>query len=116
MTDPKIAAMIDAMLERNENFHGTSADEEKVALFTALRRDADELARLMRGTLTVRPPVNTSRNALVMIDLPLPVCIFNDSVRARLADLIRRADEVSFAAPGGACLRISLGILGVWRE
>lgn len=116
MTDPKIAAMVDTMLERNENFRGTSVDEEKIALFTDLRSKADELARLMRGKLTVRPPENTSRNVIIMLDLPLPVVVFNESVRARLADLIRRADDVSFAAPGGTSLRITFGVLGVWRE
>lgn len=116
MTDPKIAAMVDAMLARNKNFRGTSVDEEKMALFTELRREADALARLMRGVLTVRPPENTARNALIMIDVSLPVGIFSESVRARLAELIRKADDVSFASPGGRSMRISFGIHGVWRD
>ena len=116
MTDPKIAAMVDAMLARNENFRGTSVDEGKLALFTDIRQKADALARLMHGVLTVRPPENTARNALVMIDVPLPVSIFSESVRARLAELIRNADDVSFASPSGSVMRISLGIHGVWQD
>ena len=40
MKDPKLAAMVEAMLERNENFRGTSVDEEKMNLFADLRRQA----------------------------------------------------------------------------
>ena len=29
MTDPKTAAMVEAMLQRNENFRGTSVNEAK---------------------------------------------------------------------------------------
>ena len=116
MNDPNLAAMIDAMLERNENFHGTSIVEEKMRLFTDIRRKAAELAHLMHGTLTVRPPDNTRRNAMVLMDVSLPVGIFNESVRVRLADLIAEADTVSFAAPNGTSLRIAFDILGVWKE
>ena len=52
MTDPKTAAMVEAMLQRNENFRGTSVNEAKMNLFTQIRQESDELAHLMRGTLT----------------------------------------------------------------
>ena len=116
MTDPKIAAVVEAMLQRNENFHGTSVNEAKMNLFTEIRQESEELARLMRGALTVRPPESASRNAMVMIDLPLPVGIFNESVKRRLARLIEKADDVSFAAPGGESLRVTFGVQGVWED
>lgn len=116
MTDPKTAAMVEAMLQRNENFHGTSVNEAKMNLFTEIRQESDELARLMRGTITVRPPESTKRNAMVMIGLPLPVCIFNESVRSRLAKLIEKSDDVSFAAPAGESMRITFGVHGVWED
>ena len=116
MKVPKLAAMVDAMLERNENFHGTSIDEEKMNLFTDLRRQAEELAHLMHASVTVRPPENTARNAMVMLDIPLPVGIFNESVRKRLSVLIASADDVSFAAPSGESMRISFGVQGVWED
>lgn len=116
MKDPKLAAMVEAMLERNENFRGTSVDEEKMNLFADLRRQAEELAHLMHAAVTVRPPENTARNAMVMLDIPLPVGIFNESVRKRLSALIASADDVSFAAPSGETLRITFGIQGVWKE
>lgn len=115
-TDPKIAAMVEAMLERNENFRGTSIDENKMILFTQLRAEADELARLMRAKLTVRMPEDTKRNAMLMLDVNLPVCIFNESVRRRLAALIEQADDVTFAAPNGKTMRISFGVQGVWKD
>ena len=116
MTDPKTAAMVEAMLQRNENFHGTSVNEAKMNLFTEIRQESEELARLMRGALTVRPPESASRNAMVMIDLPLPVGIFNESVKRRLARLIEKADDVSFAAPGEKSLRVTFGVQGVWED
>lgn len=116
MTDPKTAAMVEAMLQRNENFRGTSVNEAKMNLFTQIRQESDELAHLMRGTLTVRPPESTKRNAMVMIDLPLPVCIFNESVRSRLARLIEKADDVSFAASTGESMRVTFGVHGVWED
>ena len=116
MTDPKTAAMVEAMLNRNENFHGTSVNEEKMNLFTEIRQESEELAHLMRGTLTVRPPESTNRNAIVMIDIPLPVCIFNESVRSRLAKLIEKADGVSFAAPAGESMRVTFGVHNVWED
>ena len=51
-----------------------------------------------------------------MIDLPLPGCIFNESVRSRLARLIEKADDVSFAAPTGESLRVTFGVHGVWED
>ena len=116
MTDPKTAAMVEAMLQRNENFRGTSVNEAKMNLFTQIRQESDEPAHLMCGTLTVRPPESTKRNAMVMIDLPLPVCIFNESVRSRLARLIEKADDVSFAAPTGESMRVTFGVHGVWED
>ena len=116
MTDPKTAAMVEAMLNRNENFSGTSVNEEKMNLFTEIRREADELSHLMRGKITVRPPESARRNAMVMLDLPLPVCIFNESVRSRLARLIEKSDDVSFAAPSEKTLRVTFGVHGVWED
>lgn len=116
MKDPKLAAMVEAMLERNENFSGTSVDEEKMNLFADLRRQAEELAHLMHAAVTVRPPENTARNAMVMLDIPLPVGIFNESVRGRLAKLIEKSDDVSFAAPESGTMRVTFGIHGVWED
>lgn len=116
MTDPKTAAMVEAMLNRNENFHGTSVNEAKMNLFTEIRQESDELAHLMRGKIAVRPPENTRRNAMVMLDLPLPVSIFNESVRSRLAKLIEKADDVSFAAPESSTMRVTFGVHGVWED
>lgn len=116
MTDPRTAAMVEAMLNRNENFRGASVNEAKMELFSKIRKNASELAHLMRGTVTVRPPESSKRNAMVMIDLPLPVCIFNESVRTRLADLICDSDDVSFAAPTGESMRVTFGIHGVWED
>ena len=116
MTDQNLAAMVETMLNRVENFHGTSVNEEKMNLFTEIRKEADELSHLMRGTITVRPPENSRRNAMVMIDLPLPVSIFSESVRSRLARLIEKADDVSFAAPEGKGLRVTFGVQGVWTD
>lgn len=116
MTDPKTAAMVEAMMNRVENFHGTSVNETKMNLFTEIREESNELAHLMRGKVTVRPPESTKRNAMVMIDLPLPVGIFNESVRGRLAKLIEKADDVSFAAPESGTMRVTFGIHGVWED
>lgn len=116
MTDPKTAAMVEAMLNRNENFRGTSVNEAKMELFSKIRKNAGALAHLMRGTVTVRPPESSKRNAMVMIDLPLPVCIFNESVRSRLARLIEKSDDVSFAAPTRESLRVTFGVHGVWED
>lgn len=113
--DIHIAEMVEAMLQRNENFRGTTVDSEKIEKFTTLRTKADELAHLVRGTLKVSPPDNTKRNAMLMIDFALPVAIFNESVRKRLAELIVAADDVSFAAKDSV-LRLSLGVHGIWKE
>lgn len=116
MTDPKTAAIVEAMLNRVENFHGTSVNEEKMNLFTEIRQESDELAHLMRGKVTVSPPESSKRNAIVMIDLPLPVGIFNESVKSRLARLIEKADDVGFAAPEGNALRVTFGVHNVWED
>ena len=41
MTDPKTAAMVEAMLQRNENFRGTSVNEAKMNLFTQIRQESE---------------------------------------------------------------------------
>lgn len=116
MTDPKTAAIVESMLNRVENFHGTSVNEAKMNLFTEIRKESDELAHLMRGKVTVSPPESSKRNAIVMIDLPLPVGIFNESVKSRLARLIEKADDVGFAVPEGNTLRVTFGVHNVWED
>ena len=54
------------------------------------------------------------QNALIYVELSLPVSILNDSIRNRLSELFRLADMVTFAEANGR-IRISFSVANVWK-
>ena len=52
---------------------------------------------------------------MVYIDFPLPVNILNDSIRGRIAEMVRLADMVTLAEVRGR-LRMTFTVARVWKE
>ena len=102
-----IGDMVAAMAARNEAFCGNEQVPEKVEAYNKLK--------------TLRTPMHADslelreQNTFVYIDFPLPVNILNDSIRGRIAEMVRLADMVTLAEVRGR-LRMTFTVARVWKE
>ena len=101
-----IGDMVAAMAARNEAFRGNEQVPEKVEAYNKLKEHAPWYA----DDLELR-----EQNTFVYIDFPLPVNILNDSIRGRIAEMVRLADMVTLAEVRGR-LRMTFTVAKVWKE
>jgi hypothetical protein len=107
------------MIERNESFVGTRLDAAKAEQLAHLRDLCENIHRIEPLTaIDFWPVVHTSRNAMVLLRLPLPLFTADRRFTRALSALLGGADSVAFARVGGKRprLQIACGVLDIWRE
>lgn len=109
-------AEIAFMHDRNENFHGTQANFEKLRKYQAIKKDLLELMSTCRNIqvvdcfdLNVR-----EKNALLWLDL-FPAASFDREETAALTAVMAKADGTVISSIGDR-VRISFEILNIWEN
>lgn len=107
---------ISAMHDRNENFHGTQANFEKLKLYQAVKRGLVELEEHYDCVWNVDEytPNTHEKHAILWIDL-CHCAFLNREETAALTEIMGKADGVIFTAIGG-CVRISFVIKNIWND
>lgn len=110
-----IGDMVAAMTARNEAFRGNEQVPEKVEAYNNLKEHAAAIGKVLRAPWYADDLELREQNTFVYIDFPLPVNILNDSIRGRIAEMVRLADMVTLAEVRGR-LRMTFSVSNVWRE
>ena len=110
-----IQDMAAVMAAKNEAFRGTEQVPEKVTIYNQLRAHAAAIAKTLRTPMHADSLELREQNTFVYIDFPLPVNILNDSIRGRIAEMVRLADMVTLAEVRGR-LRMTFTVARVWKE
>ena len=106
-----IGDMVAAMAARNEAFCGN----EQVETYNKLKEHAAAIGKVLRAPWYADDLELREQNTFVYIDFPLPVNILNDSIRGRIAEMVRLADMVTLAEVRGR-LRMTFTVARVWKE
>ena len=110
-----IGDMVAAMAARNEAFRGNEQVPEKVETYNKLKEHAAAIGKVLRAPWYADDLELREQNTFVYIDFPLPVNILNDSIRGRIAEMVRLADMVTLAEGRGR-LRMTFTVARVWKE
>ena len=110
-----IGDMVAAMAARNEAFRGNEQVPEKVETYNKLKEHAAAIGKVLRAPWYADDLELREQNTFVYIDFPLPVNILNDSIRGRIAEMLRLADMVTLAEVRGR-LRMTFTVARVWKE
>lgn len=110
-----IGDMVAAMAARNEAFRGNEQVPEKVETYNKLKEHAAAIGKVLRAPWYADDLELREQNTFVYIDFPLPVNILNDSIRGRIAEMVRLADMVTLAEVRGR-LRMTFTVARVWKE
>lgn len=107
---------IAAMHDRNENFHGTLANFEKIALYQAVKSD---LVKFMEQSVEVRcvegfDPNMREKHAVIWMDLA-PAATLTKAEAAKLTEIMNKVDGVVLSAVDGH-VRISFDINNIWEK
>ncbi len=107
---------IAAMHDRNENFHGTRANFEKIALYQAVKSD---LVKFMEQSVEVCgvegfDPNVREKHAVIWMDL-VPAATLTKDETAKLTDIMNKVDGVVLSAVDGH-VRISFDINDIWAK
>lgn len=111
-SDEEIAAMID----RNENFNGKSADFSKLALYQAIKselvdflQDCDDVVKLSECK-----PNQHEQNAVIFLGIKT-ISTFDKVETTKLTAIMGKADRIMMSG-GDRGIRISFGIEKIWIE
>jgi len=110
-----IQDMAAVMAAKNEAFRGTEQGPEKVTIYNQLRAHAAAIVKTLRTPMHADSLELREQNTFVYIDFPLPANILNDSIRGRIAEMVRLADMVTLAEVRGR-LRMTFTVTRVWKE
>ena len=110
-----IGDMVAAMAARNEAFRGNEQVPEKVETYNKLKEHAAAIGKVLRAPWYADDLELREQNTFVYVDFPLPVNILNDSIRGRIAEMVRLADMVTLAEVCGR-LRMTFTVARVWKE
>lgn len=107
---------IAAMHDRNENFHGTLANFEKIALYQAVKSD---LVKFMERSVEVCDvegfdPNVREKHAVIWMDLA-PAATLTKDEAAKLTEIMNKVDGVVLSAVDGH-VRISFDINNIWEK
>ena len=105
-----IGDMVAAMAARNEAFRGNEQVPEKVETYNKLKEHAAAIGKVLRAPWYVDDLELREQNTFVYIDFPLPVNILNNSIRGRIAEMVRLLAEVR------GRLRMTFTVARVWKE
>lgn len=93
---------------------GTSRSRRR-SRHTKLKEHAAAIGKVLRAPWYADDLELREQNTFVYIDFPLPVNILNDSIRGRIAEMVRLADMVTLAEVRGR-LRMTFTVARVWKE
>ena len=110
-----IQDMVAAMLAKDEAFHGNELVPAKVEVYNKLKEHGAAIAKALRTPWHADDLEVRDRNTFVYVDFPLPVNILNDSIRGRIAEMVRLADMVTLAEVRGR-LHMTFTVARVWKE
>ena len=100
--------------EENENFIGEDLNEEKEKRITRIGELCEQIAEHEPYTSARLFPISErSRNAMVSLDTRR--FLFDRETLDKLSEILRLADDVSFADLDGAT-RISFGVRDMWKK
>lgn len=107
---------IAAMHDRNENFCGTRANLEKIALYQAVKSDLVKFMEQCDEVYRVEgfDPNEREKHAVVWMDLVSTAILTKDET-AKLAEIMNRVDGTVLSAVDGH-IRISFDINDIWEE
>lgn len=105
-----------AMIDRNENFNGKSADFSKLALYQEIKselvdflQDCDNVVKLSECK-----PNQHEQNAVIFLDIKT-ISTFDKLEAAKLTAIMGKADRIMMSG-GDRGIRISFGIEKIWTE
>lgn len=107
---------IGAMHDRNENFHGSKANFEKIQVYHTVKRDLMEFKACCDCVQVVDgyDPNTREKHAILWIDFS-PAAALDNKETAALTAIMNKADGVIITAID-ECTRISFVIQNIWEK
>lgn len=105
------------MHDRNENFHGTQANFEKLQLYQTVKRGLMEFKEHCKCVQVVDgyDPNTREKHAILWMDLS-PTATLSSEETAALTAIMNEADGVIITAIIEECTRISFVVQNIWEK